>query len=199
MRNVLIFDADAEACHADAYEIVKFNDLPAFTREPYPDEFPIIRELHRFTYANSHPRDGIQLAIVYDDTLSLHNSTLMNPYAIEHNHQLNPFALSDVPLVSLTKLDHSRPIIVLNHEGVHTILWVRDPFLTTSEIVVFCKWEHVPARYQDTGYDRDGKCYPFNLDYLRMIRKQTRVVGRKLICAKFNREYDDGITFIDDR
>ncbi|KAF9028259.1 hypothetical protein BDZ89DRAFT_1039104 [Hymenopellis radicata] len=205
--------------------IEEHDDMPAFTRELYPDEKPKLwftpstlreyywctrscpsfsKELIHFNFANSIPRNGVQLATVFDDTLSLDNGCLMRPFANDHDHPIHPFMLSDVPPFSLVKISFSRPIIVYNHEGVDVriTVWVRDPFLTQTEIWCYCTEGIEPDRYRHTGRDRDGRCYPFNMDYLDEIARSMTVKRGKLHWVDDNGEtgrYYDGMDFYQDR
>ncbi|KAF8993344.1 hypothetical protein BDZ89DRAFT_1053792 [Hymenopellis radicata] len=123
----------------------------------------------------------------------------MSPYANDHNHSDSNKTLSDVPPFSLTKLDYSRPIVVIDHRERRVILHVRDPFLTGKEIYEYCAFGDIPKRYDGTGHDIDAIAYPFNLSYLEMVESQVEIVGRDLWWAKNGFKYGNGKYFYWDR
>jgi hypothetical protein len=141
------------------------------------------RNLYSFQFDNIVRRDGIQLASVFDDELSLDNSFLMLPFSKSHIHPLNADFVSDCPPVSIVPIDMSRPIITRSRQGRLIMLWVRDPDLTLNEMLALLRDGLIPTRYQNTGYDYDHTCYPFNLSYLNDLRLRYEIEdGTGFIC-----------------
>ena len=91
--------------------------------------------LYSFQFDNIVQDDGVQLASVFNNELSLDNSFLMFPFSKNHNHGHNTDMVSDRPPISLVPIDLARPIITRNTHGQIMVLWVRDPELTVQEVI----------------------------------------------------------------
>ncbi|KAJ3717509.1 hypothetical protein C8R42DRAFT_724420 [Lentinula raphanica] len=117
--------------------------------------------LYNFRFSNVRKRSGVQDASVFNSDIYYYNPFFFAPWESEHNHPTNPDLISDIPPYSRVEIWFARPIMVLDQNNKLTAVWVRDPFLTFSELYLGVTERRVPYRYLET----DASSYPFNERY----------------------------------